>query len=333
MLIKFYKTSSEPKSYPKVLQNELLVNGTIRDENGFDIMNPTLRIVDINPLSYNYLYIEEFLRYYFIVKPIYYRNNVYDLVLHEDVLQSHYAKFELLNAFINRNENDFNPMIKDDRIPLYPAQTDILVPLLETKSFVKPTNIYDADFIIGVASTNAVPYNDVITYLYKSSTSNNYDSYIVTQEYSSEHLGIDVQPFTEYEGSTIDREAIICYPIIDTGVVTQMHNTWTPEEGYSGMAGFGNYVIVYVNSPTPYYIIFAHMTSVADGISIGTPIGFRDELGVVGNTGRTSGATGIHTHIQTFTSFNPSISANTFPYYNVLPIPNILNTWIRGAEA
>lgn len=339
MLIKFYKTSSEPKSYPKVLQNELVVNGTIRDENGFDIMNPTLRIVDINPLSYNYLYIEEFSRYYFIVKPIYYRNNVYDLVLHEDVLQSHYAKFELLDAFINRNENDYNPMIKDDRIPLYPSQNDIIVPLYENKPFVKPSNINDCDIVIGVtASQMGGESISNETIIFESGTSTDkYDSYIITQLYNADrvppddencHRGIDLQPRTTYQGSVIDTAAKICYTFDNVGTVIGVKNDWDASQGTVGMLGFGNYVhISFYDGGTS--VIYGHLSSVDSGMTVGAQVHKDDIIGIVGNTGKVKGQTGIHLHLA-FYSTNTITKYNSLPPNNFYNFPQEVYSWVKG---
>lgn len=343
MLIKFYKTLSEPKSYPKILQNELLVNGTIRDENGFDIMNPTLRVVDINPLLYNYLYIEEFSRYYFIVKPIYYRNNVYDLVLHEDVLQSHYAKFELLDAFINRNENDYNPMIKDDRIPLYPSQNDIIVPLSEVKGFEKPDSINTADIIIGVTSGYGINIaNNKILFM-SGNDDNVYDSYIVSQAYTytpalGGHTGIDLVPKISYGSTTTDLTARVQYPF-STPDLGKVHLIRPAGDSSS----WGNNVIVKINSSladtasqghASHFCIFAHLNYINPKLSVGDLIDADTFIGVVGNTGDSKAT---HLHFGVFQ--DGSIFDDTPSYPNrvnpapFLEIPNEVNYWVRGLNS
>ena len=63
--------------------------------------------------DFNYCYIPVLERYYFIHNPILVTDRIFRLELSEDVLMSHHG-FKELDAFIERNEYDFNPLIKDD---------------------------------------------------------------------------------------------------------------------------------------------------------------------------------------------------------------------------
>ena len=63
MKIVFYKTTSEYNRLNKILVEPLEVDGKMRGE--VDILNPIIEVTT-NPLEYNYCYLPELNRYYFI---------------------------------------------------------------------------------------------------------------------------------------------------------------------------------------------------------------------------------------------------------------------------
>lgn len=89
MQIILYKNSSEPERFTKSLSGSLTLSGTVRGET--NIINPEILIEgspDDFPSDYNYAYIPEFERYYYINEVTAYRNNVTLLFMHVDVLMS-----------------------------------------------------------------------------------------------------------------------------------------------------------------------------------------------------------------------------------------------------
>lgn len=70
-------------------------------------------------LSANYVFIEEFNRYYFITDIISVRNNMWRLNMHVDVLMSYKEEIKQQDAFVTRNEFTFDKMVKDDLISYY----------------------------------------------------------------------------------------------------------------------------------------------------------------------------------------------------------------------
>ena len=106
-------TSSD---YLKVYANETQV----KDNQGVDIIT----IADIPALfKCNYVYINEFGRYYYITDIICIRNNLYELQCKVDVLMSHKAKIlALKQCLIERNQYNYNKFLNDDNY-----QTDSLV--------------------------------------------------------------------------------------------------------------------------------------------------------------------------------------------------------------
>lgn len=89
MEIRLYKNFSEDRQVNKDIQNEIILNGTLVDEN-VDVMNPVITIeLNTEYLLYNYAYIPAFKRYYFFATPPSIVNNgLFQIYLHVDVLMS-----------------------------------------------------------------------------------------------------------------------------------------------------------------------------------------------------------------------------------------------------
>lgn len=86
--------------------------GVFRDE--VNVMTPVFQIETIDNLSgYNYAYIADFGRYYFVkdIKAV--RNGLWEFSLSVDVLMSYAAGILALPAVIRRNENLFNLYLND----------------------------------------------------------------------------------------------------------------------------------------------------------------------------------------------------------------------------
>ena len=97
MEIKLYKTSSPRKKLVKDLTDGITLTGTLRGQSS--IMSPSLQIQDIAVIGYNYCYIPDFGRYYYINGINALRANLFELSLGIDVLMS-YADAIRSNAAI-----------------------------------------------------------------------------------------------------------------------------------------------------------------------------------------------------------------------------------------
>jgi len=139
MVIKLYVNNSDPKCVDKTLSDELVVSGTARDP--LDIVNPILEVDgDIVTIlgKYNYMYIEDYARYYFIdMTGDYYKLS--QVRGHCDVLSSAKAWLRARMATITRNENLYNAYLNDPGFNAY-AYKNIV-----TKTFPAGVN---ADSII-----------------------------------------------------------------------------------------------------------------------------------------------------------------------------------------
>lgn len=93
MDIVLYVNNSERQAINKTLTNGLTLTGSLRNESS--VINPTILIETSNPSSYNYAYIPEFGRYYFITDMVSVRTNLWRMSLSVDVLMS--FKTQILN--------------------------------------------------------------------------------------------------------------------------------------------------------------------------------------------------------------------------------------------
>lgn len=131
MNIFFYTSFAEPNSFPKVLGEAIRYQGELRNE--CDILNPVLTIEGLNPdTTFNYCYIPDFKRYYFITESSVVRTGLIQFNLHVDVLQSWSKEILELEAIISRNEYDFNNHLEDTRVPAWSNNLS---------SYKEPTNI------------------------------------------------------------------------------------------------------------------------------------------------------------------------------------------------
>ena len=97
MEIKLYKTSSPRKKLVKDLTNGITLVGTLRAQSS--VMAPTFTVQDTAVVGYNYCYIPDFGRYYYINGINALRLNLFELSLGIDVLMT-YAEAIRSNAAI-----------------------------------------------------------------------------------------------------------------------------------------------------------------------------------------------------------------------------------------
>lgn len=105
MDILFYNTSSETNRIGKTLENETTLSGSFKTE--IDIQDPILQ-VNTDLLNFNYCYIPELNRYYFIRKIEITRTNLYTIYLHIDVLETYKEAIKKLHVVVS-NSSGGNP--------------------------------------------------------------------------------------------------------------------------------------------------------------------------------------------------------------------------------
>lgn len=113
MIIRLYITPSEPNRLDKKLTHELQINGSLRDE--CSVITP---VIEVNKgqgiTNYNYVYIPNFGRYYFITDITAVRTDLWRLQLQVDPLMSFKEAIKNVTGIAQRNEKVFNLYIPDN---------------------------------------------------------------------------------------------------------------------------------------------------------------------------------------------------------------------------
>ena len=99
MVIDLYINASEQQAIHKILQNELELNGTLRNESS--VINPSFIMEHTNPSQFNYCFIPEFDRYYFIKDIVSVRNNLWRIDCDVDVLMSFQSQILDLDVIVS----------------------------------------------------------------------------------------------------------------------------------------------------------------------------------------------------------------------------------------
>lgn len=157
MNIYLYTYSAEPNSFPKELGEAVKFEGTLRDE--CDILNPVIIFVGFNPANtFNYCYIPDFKRYYFITGSSVIRTNVVEFTMHVDVLQSWSSYILEQEGTILRNEFDYNPWLPDERVPIQANNEYVFIKSNSTPFTLNLSDSGDSveEIIIATAGQRAV---------------------------------------------------------------------------------------------------------------------------------------------------------------------------------
>lgn len=111
MQLKLYKSLDEKNRIRKTLTGELILNGALRDNSS--VIKPTI-LIQTDPLDYNYAYIPEFGRYYYITNITAFRKNAWLIDLKCDVLMSYADDIYKLRALIDREETQSQQYVSGD---------------------------------------------------------------------------------------------------------------------------------------------------------------------------------------------------------------------------
>lgn len=169
MQIKIYTGFEKKKNstkQPDVSTTALTLTGTLKEP--CSVMNPVFKIKrlanDASPSYYNYAYIDDFDRYYFItdwrwVEPY------WEASLSVDVLASYRTKIGTLSEYVLRTDNNtsggFDGDITDT---LYPATTDFQTDHLALGNTDFVLSISSGCYVIGIISNNNTNSVGAISY-------------------------------------------------------------------------------------------------------------------------------------------------------------------------
>lgn len=126
--ISLFKTASENNRVVKDLTDEKQLSGELRNQTS--VLNPKIRIESAeNIAGYNYCYIPEFGRYYYIVDITSVRTRVWEVSMRCDVLMSYKDEIKGLNAILNNTQDTglSNYLASPNWVNLVKTKTDIRV--------------------------------------------------------------------------------------------------------------------------------------------------------------------------------------------------------------
>lgn len=139
MTIKLYHNDSDKRTVSKTLSNEgSLAGATIIDDTS--ILAPRLKVRDngIIMVQYNYCYIADFKRYYYITDITVSNGYIY-IDCKVDVLMSYAAEIRACSGIIKRQESKCNYYLDDEKYKSYEysrIQTKLFPNGFTTNSFV-----------------------------------------------------------------------------------------------------------------------------------------------------------------------------------------------------
>ena len=115
-VIQFYNNISEPERIGKALSPTVSFTGSLKDQTS--IINPTIIVDSPSVPSGNYARIDAFGRYYFITDISSVRNNLWEIKMHVDVMQTYETQIKNTTQMIDRQEFSYNDYIQDNLVPL-----------------------------------------------------------------------------------------------------------------------------------------------------------------------------------------------------------------------
>lgn len=103
MEIILYNNKSPKNKIGKNLTNPNTINGSLRGESSTSNLQLLFNIVDLNP--YNYMYVPDFGKYYFITNIISVRTGLWLVTASIDVLESFKSEILSLNVILSNTES------------------------------------------------------------------------------------------------------------------------------------------------------------------------------------------------------------------------------------
>lgn len=117
MRIILYQNTSPANMVNKSPTQVGVLEGVLRAPTS--IINPVINIEYANPVGFNYIYIQEFGRYYFVNGISIESDKLIVLSAHVDVLKTYATAITNFDAVVKRNENKFNLYLDDGIFKAY----------------------------------------------------------------------------------------------------------------------------------------------------------------------------------------------------------------------
>lgn len=142
MKIQFYKISNVSKKINKQLPSTppLTLDGFLKD--GSNIMDPIIQIEHSGVPDYNYAFIPEFNRFYFMKPATSVTNNVWEISLHVDVLYTYRQGILTAPCIVAKSSSKYNLYLNDANYKCYQN------PHIFSERFPSGFNVENAHFIM-----------------------------------------------------------------------------------------------------------------------------------------------------------------------------------------
>ena len=114
--IQLYHNNSEPERIGKSLSATQSFTGSLKDQTS--IINPSILVKSAGVPQGNYARIDAFGRYYFITDIVSVRNELWEIKMHVDVLQTYASQIKAGEEMVSRQELNYNNYIQDNQAPL-----------------------------------------------------------------------------------------------------------------------------------------------------------------------------------------------------------------------
>ena len=113
MQIKLYKNLSEVNTIGKSLTEESVRTGTLKD--GGSVLSPSVVLTGENLSGFNYAYIPQFSRYYFIKEITSVKSGLWEISMRVDVLETYKDSIKANTAILKRQEKIWDMYLNDEK--------------------------------------------------------------------------------------------------------------------------------------------------------------------------------------------------------------------------
>lgn len=150
MRLQFYKIANLNSKINKQIPDTpaLQLDGTLKD--ACDILTPRIQIEHNNVPNYNYVYIPEFERYYFMDPPTCVYNNIWDINLRVDVLYTYRQGILTAPCIVAKSTSNYNLYLDDANYKCYAN------PYIFAERWPSGFNVENAHFIMSLFGDKVV---------------------------------------------------------------------------------------------------------------------------------------------------------------------------------
>lgn len=142
MRIQFYKMANVNNKINKRVPDTpaLTLEGTVKEN--CNIMDPVILIENVGVPDYNYVYIPDFNRYYFMSPATAVTNNTWEIALHVDVLFTYRQQILTAPCIVAKSASKYNLYLNDNNYKCYQN------PHIFSERFPSGFNVDNAHFIM-----------------------------------------------------------------------------------------------------------------------------------------------------------------------------------------